>query len=139
MATADSTNSFCTTAEADVYFDERLHTSAWTSLDSANEDRDRALIQATRILKSYLTWNDDVDLDAPEQAMKDACCEMALVLLQGDVQVKDDMAGITRLKVEGAVEIEQQGGSKAMIPRHVKALLKAYANVAGGSVEIIRT
>jgi hypothetical protein len=77
-----SANSFVTVAEADLYLEARLNSSAWTG----TEPKKIALVEATRAL-SHLTWKgyrtDDVqalsfprigvtDPDAPSDAPLDA-------------------------------------------------------------------
>ena len=49
-----ASNSYVTVAVADAYFGTRLHCSDWT--DATTSDKEKALIQATRILDEYCTW-----------------------------------------------------------------------------------
>lgn len=127
MATADSSNSYVTVAEADAYFDARLHASAWTSASTG--DKNAALIWATRLIDSNvcftgsptsssqpLAWprtgmigrnGGTVASDAIPQQLKDATCEMALLLLAGDPTAASQTAaiGLTGLKA-GPVELK---------------------------------
>ena len=138
MATADSSNSYCTVDLAETYFDARLHAAAWTGAD--DEDKERALIQATRALDSYVAWIEQPDKAAPPQVVMDATCELALVLLAGDVQVKDDMDGIQQVSIAG-MTIVSAGAGKRLIPDHVSLLLREYGRVkgGGGSLEMVRS
>lgn len=151
MATATSDNSFCLIEEAETYFDERLHSSAWFS--ATEEDQHRALIQATRIFNTYLRWNDedgdgvvgdtddeDEAVVAVDDALRFAACEMALVLLQEDTQVKDDMEGIDSIAVAG-INIKRGTDRKRVIPPHVFAMISHLATyrAAAGSIRVIRS
>lgn len=150
MATATAENSFCLLADAEIYFDERLHCSAWNN--AATEDKHRALIQATRIFNVYLDWNDEDgdavigdsdDLDETitdrDDALKWATCEMALVLLQGDTQVKDDMEGIDSIGLPG-LSIKRGADKKQIIPPHVFKMISHLCSYkSGGSVMVVRS
>ncbi len=138
MATADATNSFTTLAEAGVYFDARLHTAMWTAASTA--DKNRALIQASRMLVQYLDWTDgEPDKLAPDVKVKDATCELALVLLGGDLQARDDMDGLKSLAVDGVVSIEASGAKKQIIPTHIRRMLGNLVSGSAGTIDIIRS
>ena len=47
-------NSYITLADAEIYFEKRLHTDDWTNASDA--DKNKALVQACRIIDSYCTW-----------------------------------------------------------------------------------
>jgi hypothetical protein len=139
MATATTSNSYIVKTDADTYFDERLHCSAWSAADS--EDNERALIHATRILDGYIKWHktpDKTDNDNIDQAIKDATCEMALVLLDGDMQVKDDMDGLSSVSLSGMSVAKN--GEKKVIPAHVFRLISHLGQRRGytGSLTIVR-
>lgn len=151
MAEATADNSFCLLAEAAAYFDERLHSSAWFS--ATEEDQHRALIQATRIFNTYLRWNDedgdDVVGDTDDEdetvvtvddALRFATCEMALVLLQEDTMVKDDMEGLESIAVAG-INIKRGSDKKRIIPAHVFSMISHLATYrsASGTIGIIRS
>lgn len=51
---AGNANSYPTLAEANTYFDSRLHSEAWTAASVA--DQTIALIEATRLLDRLYTW-----------------------------------------------------------------------------------
>lgn len=140
---ADATNSFVLVTEADLYFDARLHSSAWTL--SASEDKDRSLIHASRILASYIVWAETDDIIPPtfelcDPVIKDATCELALVLLQGDTQVKDDLEGLNSIGLSG-MSVQANGKGKAIIPDHVFTLISHLGKrrkAGGGSLELVR-
>ncbi len=145
MPTASSDNSYATHAYAATYFDERLNAEAWTGV-SDDEDQHRALIQATRIFDGYLTWNTDdlgevvISKADPPPEVQVACCEMALVLLQGDTQVKDDMEGLSEVGLSG-MSIKASYDKKLIIPTHVFGLISHLATrkEATGSFRIVRS
>lgn len=151
MAEVTANNSFCSIEDAGVYFDERLHSSVWFSAEE--EDRHRSLIQATKIFNIYLSWNDedgdDVTGDADDgdetittidESLKYATCEMALVLLQEDTMIKDDMEGIDSISIAG-INIRRGTDKKKVIPPHVFAMISHLATykMAAGSLQIIRS
>ena len=135
MATADSSNSYVILAGAETYFDARTHADSWNN--AAAEDKDRSLIQATRLLDSYLVWQEIPDKTAPTQAIKDATCEMALVLLNGDTQVRNDMEGLASVGLKG-MNVKAKGRKK-IIPAHVYLLVADLAVMKGYSREVIRS
>jgi hypothetical protein len=103
---ASTANSFVTVAEGDTYCDARLNASSWT--DAADDDKARAVIEATRWLSARLwqgerasstqalSWprfwapNPDFSFGANlyfdstivPQRVKDATCELALQFLK---------------------------------------------------------
>ena len=135
MATADSSNSYLILSEAVIYFDARLHSLPWDNAET--EDHDRALIQATRLLDTYLVWHEIPDKTDPGQAIKDATCEMALVLLSGDTQVKDDLEGLESVGLKGmAIKAK---GKKQVVPAHVYMIVSHLADRKNtGVIEIVR-
>lgn len=50
-----SANTYATRAEADTYFGDRLHASAWTS--ATTDQKDQALLWAAKILDTRVKWN----------------------------------------------------------------------------------
>lgn len=136
MPTADSTNSYVNVVDADEYFDARLNSSAWTSAN--DDDKARAVIQATRIFDGYLSWIEEIDkADVPSE-VQNACCEMALVLLLNDTQVQNDMEGISEIGLSG-MTVKASFEKKSIIPNHVFRLISYL--VDGGNnhtIEIVR-
>jgi hypothetical protein len=121
VATAGSAsaNSFATVAEGDTYCDARLNATAWG--DETNDEKARALIQATLELNTYtyigttvtttqaLVWPRQwaVDPDSPlgdyfdtteiPTRLKNATCELALqYIIAGttDLSLLDSTAGV---------------------------------------------
>jgi hypothetical protein len=51
---ASDANSYLTRAEADTYFESRLHTDDWN--DASTATKDKAIVMATRLLDSMYDW-----------------------------------------------------------------------------------
>ena len=78
--------SLATLAEANTYFASQLHTEAWNVDDVV---RQKALDHSTRVI-NRLNFATDTDLTV--QPIKDACCEVALSLLDAidpDLEIKN--------------------------------------------------
>jgi hypothetical protein len=91
------------------------------------------------LLDTYLEWHEIPDKASPEldQAIKDATCEMALVLLKGDTQVKDDMEGLESVGLKGMTV--KAKGKKRIIPSHVYLMIADLAYLKGHSTEVVRS
>ena len=100
--------------EAQTYFDTVLFTNVWDSATS--EERLKALLMATRIIDrlNYFgskvsesqehqfprTDGSNYDSTVPQQ-IKDACCEIALALLDGvDVNIERENLSVSKSKVK---------------------------------------
>ena len=98
---------YLTINEAQTYFDERLRTEAWD--DATDTEKTKALKQATKAI-NRLNYVGDVSVDGQAnafprggdvvvpQAILDACCEIALALLDGfDLEMeKANLAAISQ-------------------------------------------
>lgn len=84
--------SYVTISEANTYFAERLHTDAWD--EAPTTDKTKALAMATRHIDRLDFTNSKTDDDnalefprgdqtAVPRDIEDACCEIALDLLDG--------------------------------------------------------
>ena len=157
---ASNANSYVTLAEADSYFEFRLHSSAWDNAD----DQEAALISATRMLDWYLKWKgekatttqalewpranvydrDDNLLDETiiPQRVKDAACEMALANLSEDRVADKDMDGFAQIVV-GPLSLrsdatELRSSAKKVIPEHVRNMLSDFTSISGGVSRLVR-
>lgn len=86
---------YVTLNEAQTYFDTRLNTDTWDN--SSDSDKTKAITMATRAIDalnfqgektSSIQENQfprDGDIDVPQE-VKDATCELALVLLDGETE-----------------------------------------------------
>lgn len=99
-------NPYATVSEANTYFSERLRTDAWDDADS--DDRLKALKQSTRAIERLNFAGDKADEDQElqfprgddtvvPQDIKDACCELALALLD-DVDPNLEMENLGRTR-----------------------------------------
>jgi hypothetical protein len=96
---------YATIAEGDTYFSERLNADAWD--DASDSDKTKGLAQATKIIdqlnyrgeKASSTQDNQFPRDddtAVPQDIKDACCEIALALLDGvDPELEADNLRMT--------------------------------------------
>lgn len=140
MALVKGTNSYVTVAEANSYFENRLHSESW---DAASESvKAKALVTATKILDQY-SWEGEaedelqplafprvgyyfeprlnmiIDLrDVPNRVIE-ATYELALHLMDNDVQAAS--SSVKSLRV-GPISLENITTSKT--PSSVTKLVK---------------
>lgn len=115
--------SYATLTYAQTYFDTRLGTAAWD--DASTTDRGKALVMATRHINAlrfvgYPTTEAEdagnqfprgTDTEVPE-AIKQACCEEALALLDGETSQE--------ARANGRITSERMSGvSITYDPSHV--------------------
>lgn len=146
--TADSTNSYCTVAEAQAYFDYRLHTSVWDN--ASTDDKNRALVWGTKQIDEHidfygspyvtgqaLQWPRSGMIGATGESigytdiptrLKEATAEMALELLSSDVTLNSDTDGLSSLGV-GPVSVtfsDSSGSDRVPIPKRVREKLSLW-------------
>jgi hypothetical protein len=165
-------NTYISLADADTYFEGRLSVSTWTGADDATKNA--ALVQAARILDSYISWlgyKTDADQamqwprwgicyhgsryyecpgepqgwiyalesDTVPQEIRDAQCELALVLISQDTQAVSDTAGYSQISVEGAVDLQVNPGDRVKeIPGHVFSLVSHLGTRKGTNTRLVR-
>lgn len=129
---------YATTEEANTYFASRLHAEAWTQASTC--DKQKALDMATRAinrtpLKGVKASYDQAnqfprypDTEVP-QAVKDACCEEALAILErGNSQRRKlQQEGVASFSVGGLTETfvaSARGGG--LISQEAKELLRPW-------------
>lgn len=136
---------YVTVEEAAAYFASRLHSEAWTS--AVDADRQKALTMATRAIDrtpvkgvkaSYDQANQFPrypDTEIP-QAVKDACCEEALALLErGDSQRRKlQVEGVVSMNIGGLSETYAVGSGRGLLSQEAKELLRPWLL---GAVNII--
>lgn len=144
-AGAANSNSYLTLAEANTYFEGRLHTTVWTA--ATDPQKEAALIWATRLIDSEicfigeasgatqaLAWPrsgmtnrngfDIADNVVPNE-LKYATAELALLLLSSDRTLESEAAaaGLSRLKA-GPVELGFKDEIKSNpVPDGVRTIL----------------
>ncbi len=153
-------NSYGTLAEADAYFADRMHSSAWESLD----DPGPLLITASQMLDWYIKWKgvkttstqfmqwprtDVVRPDGTEIAsdvlpaeIKIAVFELALANIEADRMSDDPLAGIGQLQagslmIKAGAEKPNQTNAKA-VPQQIFQIVSDLCTKAGGTVWLLR-
>lgn len=157
-AGANNANSYCTVAEADAYFETQLYATTWTDADQ--EDKEKAMIMATRILDEEIDWqgvktSEDQALRWPRGNVEDrdgyifvndeipvflqnATAELAhQLLLKNRFQTLDDAAtGIKSVKA-GSVAVEFDKMDRiSLLPQSVLSMIEPYHNGAQGGMEV---
>lgn len=130
-------NSYIDIEEADEYFAGRLHAEAWTGADS--ETKEKALKQATRQIDRQplrgRKTNPEQELAFPRYpdteipgAVKDACCEEALALLEsGNSQRRKlQQEGVQSFSLGNMSETYAAGAGKGLLSQEAKELLQPW-------------
>jgi|SRR5262245_23981982 len=158
---AANANSYITVAEADAYFETHLYGEEWIASD--DEDKEKALYMATRLLDQYdwkglkannstqaLRWPRSLVLDREgwfylDSAtipvfLKQATAELARYMTFGDRDkaVDDQVSGIRSVTADVvSVEFDRIDKIK-QIPPSVLAIIAPYIMSAGVSVPFTR-
>ena len=129
--------SYCTIEYADEYFAGRLHAESWSG--AANSIKEKALKQATRAIDRQrlkgnktnpsqpLAFPRYPDTEIPE-AVKEACCEEALALLErGNSQRwKLQQEGVQSFSLGNMSETYTPGAGKGLLSQEAKELLRPW-------------
>ncbi len=138
-------NSYIDIEGADEYFAGRLHAESWSGADSGTKEK--ALKQATKEidrqpLKGCKAADDQAlafprypDKEVPE-AVKDACCEIALALLErGNSQRRKlQQEGVQSFTLGNMSESYAAGAGKGLLSQEANELLRPWLL---GAVNII--
>jgi len=159
-AGSSSANTYITLAEAESYFEARLHSSTWD--DSANITKNEALVWATRLLDNYFNWvglkvTSDQALQWPRQSvidergdlldsttipnfLKNATAEFSMWLIASDRTADPSSKGVKRIKVDTIdITLDKIDRSK-VIPDIVYQMVSFYASKKGKKTsKLIRT
>jgi hypothetical protein len=143
-----SANSYITLADADTYHDGHPYASTWD--DASADQKNRALVTATRQLDIWFTWKGStatstqallwprVGVFGPsgyEEAsnaiptrIEEATAELARQLLAEDrtADLDTDAKGLTKLAV-GSISMEFRASSSKPIPDVVAGMVQPYA------------
>ena len=160
-----NSNSYVTLAEANTYFDSRLHVATWTA--ATDDDKNRALVMATRRIdqedfygdretttqalkfaRINIGYLDGILLDSTIPLMlKEAVYELAIHLLSTDMsQPSVDTGAISEAKV-GSIAVkyaidrnDNVSTSYDELPPFVESLLADLSKTvsSGGSVYVGR-
>ena len=130
-------NSYIDIEEADEYFSGRLHAESWSGADS--ETKEKALRQATKEIdrqpirgrktdiSQSLAFPRYPDTEIPE-AVKEACCEEALALLErGNSQRRKlQQEGVQSFSIGNMSETYITGAGKGLLSQEAKELLRPW-------------
>jgi hypothetical protein len=128
---------YCTVEDADKYFEKRLYIESWVWAQFP--DKESALWQATKaidrqLLKGRKTDQSQAlafprypDTEVPE-AVKEACCEEALALLErGNSQRrKMQQDGVRSFTLGNMSEAYAPGAGKGVLSQEAKELLRPW-------------
>ena len=158
---ASDANSYVTLAEAEIYFADRMHSSAWAAL--TDEVKINLLISSSQMLDWYTKWKGarstitqfmewprtdvirpsgvEIDDDVLPPEVKTAAYEQALANIEADRTEDDPLAGIGQLQagslmIKAGAEKPNQTNAKP-VPTHVFQILKAL-HTSGGTVWLLR-
>lgn len=153
-----NSNSYATVDEADVYHEDHLFASAWTT--ATEETKEKALIWSTRLLNEQVRWygykktstqalawprNSVVDYDGYSVNsdsipifLKRATAEFARHLIVADRTAETEITGFKKIKV-GEIELDIDRFSKApLIPKSVWSIIYPYGYRAGSVISTVR-
>ncbi len=158
---ASDANSYVTLAEAEIYFADRMHASAWEAL--TDEVKSSLLISSSQMLDWYIKWKgtkvivaqsmqwprtgairpDGTEIDdgvlPPE--VKTATYEQAFANIDADRMEDDPLAGIGQLRagslmIQAGAEKPNQTNAKP-VPDNVYNIVSDLYN-RGGVVRLLR-
>ena len=130
-------NSYIDIEEADEYFSGRLHAESWGQADDVTKDK--ALRQATKTIgrqrlngrktnpSQPLVFPRYPDKEIPE-AVKEACCEEALALLErGNSQRRKlQQEGVQSFTLGNMSETYAPGAGRGLLSQEAKELLRPW-------------
>jgi len=150
-----ASNSYVTLTEANAYFANRAHASAWEDVD----EPDKALMTATSVIDWYVSWkgvrvNGTQALDWPRSEVYDktgvyysediipadvktAVFEMALVSISADRTVDGDLDGLAEVRAASLllrVDTGIQNTAPETIPEKIWKILGGLTTRGSGSV-----
>lgn len=158
-----SANSYASVAEANSYFEKRLHKSTWEDAD--DEDKKIALIWATQLLDEKVQWDgiqsdsngalrfpriglytqdgNEIDSDTIPQFLKNATAEFAMHLIAEDrtAEANRDLKGfksITADVIQVKVDTNSMNSQKPTMPPSVWSIIKFYGILYGKHRTLVR-
>lgn len=129
--------SYVNLTEANEYFSNRLHADAWA--EASDADKDKALAMATKAIdRQPLSGRKTVssqplafprypDTEVPE-AVKEACCEIALALLErgNSERRKLQQEGVQSFTLGNMSEAYAPGAGRGLLSQEAKELLRPW-------------
>ncbi len=147
---ATNANSYITLADAETYFETRLHKSSWD--DETDDNKTIALIWATRLLDDYFIWDgfkvstgqalmwprsnifdiegNSVSSGSIPTFLANATAEYAMFLLDEDKSIEDGTKGFSRITLSGLDIYIDKNDRKGVIPQSVYAMVRNYGEVS---------
>jgi hypothetical protein len=133
----ETTTAYVTKEEAEIYFTSRLHVDPW--LDASDSDKQATLAMATRAIDRLtlkgrktdpaqaLAFPRYPDTEIPT-AVKDACCEEALALLErGNSQRRKlQQEGVQSFSLGNMSETYAPEAGRGLISQEAKELLRPW-------------
>ena len=160
---ASDANCYVTLAESELYFADRMHSTAWTSLTDAVKNQ--LLITSSQMLDWHIKWKGtkattaqsmqwpredairpdgtEIDDDVLPSEIKTAVYEQAFVNISADRMSDDPLSGIGQLKagslmIKAGPEKPNQTNAKP-VPDHIYAILSdLYTQGRGSVVRLLR-
>lgn len=155
-------NSYISRADANTYFSTHLYPGAWAT--ATDDNKDTALIMATRVLDNAVDWNGvrrtyeqalgwpraavydrNAELlphDVIPRRLKEAVAELATHLLGSDRTAERESIGIKSVKVD-TIDIEfDRHDLKPVLPPSVVDMIDDFGSIKGtgfGSVKLVRS
>ena len=155
-AGAVDANSYCTLAEAETYFEGRLHKTDWE--DASTGDKNSALAWATSILDETMNWygfsmSETQALRWPRTGLasvdgwtvssttipkflKNATAEFAMHLIAEDRMADSDTMGFKQIAVSSIQITTDKFDRKPTIPQAVWNIVRPYGSKYSGSSSI---
>lgn len=152
-AGAVDANSYCTLAEAEVYFEKRLHKTDWSGASTG--DKNMAIVWATSILDDTMNWYGwgmtetqalrwpRTGLSSPDgwtvtsvaipTFLKNATAELAMHLIAEDRMADSDTMGFKQIAVSSIQITTDKYDRKAIIPQSVWNIVRPYGSKYSGS------
>jgi hypothetical protein len=156
-----NSNSYSSVSTADEYFDAGLYASTWQ--ETLQSHRERALVQATRLLDFHVTWNGSkndydqalewpranaydrndwlIDHQSVPRDVRHATAEFARWLLDGRRDLESGETGrVKRVKAD-TVEVEFAVAEETkpdVIPKIVRRMVASYGEIVGGNISRLK-
>lgn len=155
-AGAVDANSYCTLAEAESYFESRLHKTIWNAATTA--DKNMAIVWATSVLDSTMNWygwgmTEIQSLRWPRSGLaspdgwpissttippflKKATAEFAMHLIESDRMADPDTIGFKQIAVSSIQIATDKFDRKSTIPQAVWNIVRPYGSKYSGSASV---
>jgi len=160
-AGAADANSYCTLVESNGYHEAHVYGASW--IDAEDEQKNQALVWATRLLDEQVDWKGDVTsltqalrwprFMVPDRDgrlyfdsatipifLKHATAELARHLLAGD-RTEERSIGISSVTADTVEVTFDKHDVKPILPPSVVSIVQAYGTVIGpgsGTAKLVR-